>query len=216
MEYKIGELDMKKFLKSSKKFINLTLLTTVIGAGFGVYASQGSIDQELIKGFSEYNLMKPGHYKVGKSYKIKDVKYTPKSNFSYKEEGLASWYGPGFDGKKTANGETFDMESISAAHKTLQMPCVAKVTNLENGKVLMVRINDRGPFHKDNRIIDLSKAAAEKLGFKEKGVAKVRVEVMTEESIQLAANCQGKEVSALQRELKLAQNNKQKRSSRQV
>ncbi len=117
-------------------------------------------------------------YKVGNPYKINGKWYYPAVDYSYDEVGIASWYGPGFHGKKTANGEIFDQNKISAAHKTLPMPSIVRVTNLENGKVLEnIRINDRGPFA-GNRIIDLSKKAAEELGFVNLGTAKVRVEIM--------------------------------------
>jgi len=123
-------------------------------------------------------------YKVGTPYKINGKWYYPAVDYQYNETGIASWYGPGFHGKKTANGEIFDQNKISAAHKTLPMPSIVKVTNLENGLVLEnVRVNDRGPFAGD-RIIDLSKKAAEKLGFMKNGVAKVRVEILEDESRQ--------------------------------
>ena len=89
--------------------------------------------------------------------------------------GTASWYGTKFHGRDTANGETFDLYGMTAAHKTLPLPSYVKVTNLENGRVVTLRVNDRGPFYSD-RIIDLSFAAAKKLGFAEKGVARVKVE----------------------------------------
>ncbi|MAZ08025.1 MAG: hypothetical protein CMM99_06255 [Rickettsiales bacterium] len=121
-------------------------------------------------------------YKIGTPYKINGKWYYPAVNYEYDEIGIASWYGPGFHGKKTANGEIFDQNKITAAHKTLPMPSIVKVTNLENGLVLEnVRVNDRGPFAGD-RIIDLSKKAAEKLGFMKNGVAKVRVEILEDES----------------------------------
>jgi rare lipoprotein A len=100
----------------------------------------------------------------------------------YKAEGLASWYGTKFHGRKTSNGETFNMYEMSAAHKTLPIPCYAKVTNLENGRSGIVRINDRGPFHSD-RIIDLSYAAASKLGYMAQGTAKVLIEVIDPASL---------------------------------
>ena len=125
-------------------------------------------------------------YKVGNPYKINGKWYYPAINYEYDEVGYASWYGPGFHGKKTANGEIFNQNLISAAHRTLPLPSIVKVTNLENGKVLsFVRVNDRGPFAK-NRIIDLSKEAAKELGFVNRGVAKVRVEILEDESRKFA------------------------------
>ena len=116
-----------------------------------------------------------GEYKVGKPYQIEGKTFYPKENFDYLESGVASWYGPNFDGKKTANGEIFNMNLLTAAHKTLQLPSLVKVTNIENNKSLILRVNDRGPFVK-NRIIDVSKKAASILGFEKNGIANVIVE----------------------------------------
>jgi len=112
------------------------------------------------------------HYTVaGKSYSLLDT------NVGYSENGLASWYGNKFHGNVTANGEVFDMYGLSAAHKQLILPAFVKITNLENGKSTILRVNDRGPFYED-RLIDVSVAAAVQLGFYEKGLAKVNVEVV--------------------------------------
>ena len=100
----------------------------------------------------------------------------------YVEEGIGSWDGTKFHGRKTANGERYSLYQATAAHKTLPIPCFAKVTNLENGKEIIVRVNDRGPFH-EGRIIDLSYAAAIKLGYAEKGTARVRVEAIDPDSL---------------------------------
>jgi rare lipoprotein A len=116
-----------------------------------------------------------GTYRVGKPYVVAGRVYVPEEDVNYREEGLASWYGDDFHGRLTANGEVFDMASLTAAHPTLPMPCYARVTNLGNGKSLIVRVNDRGPYH-GNRLIDVSNKAAELLEFKGYGVARVRVE----------------------------------------
>src|SRR5213592_1851087 len=116
-----------------------------------------------------------GTYRVGKAYMVAGRVYVPEEDTSYRAEGLASWYGDDFHGRLTANGEVFDMASLTAAHPTLPMPCYARVTNISNGKSLVVRVNDRGPYH-GNRLIDVSNKAAELLEFKGNGVAKVRVE----------------------------------------
>src|ERR1035438_6766718 len=116
-----------------------------------------------------------GTYRVGKPYTVGGRVYVPEEDVNYREEGLASWYGDDFHGRLTANGEVFDMESLTAAHPTLPMPCYARVTNLANGKSLIVRVNDRGPYH-GNRLMDVSSRAAELLEFMEGGVASVRVE----------------------------------------
>ena len=124
-------------------------------------------------------------YKIGKPYQVGGVWYYPREDFDYDESGIASWYGPNFHGKLTANGETFDQDTITAAHKTLPLPTIVRVTNLENGRALVVRINDRGPFV-NGRIIDLSRKSAQLLGIDVKGTARVRVQVMAEESRALA------------------------------
>ncbi len=116
-----------------------------------------------------------GTYRVGKPYTVGGQLYIPEENVNYRQEGLASWYGDDFHGRLTANGEVFDMTSLSAAHPTLPMPCYARVTNLANGKSLIVRVNDRGPYH-GNRVMDVSSRAADLLDFKNNGVARVRVE----------------------------------------
>jgi rare lipoprotein A len=128
-------------------------------------------------------------YKVGNPYQINGVWYYPKVEYDYEETGIASWYGPNFDGKPTANGEIFDMNRVSAAHRTLPMPSLVRVTNLESGRAINVRINDRGPFA-HGRIIDLSRRAAQLLGFERAGTAPVRVEILPEESRQLALQAQ--------------------------
>lgn len=122
-----------------------------------------------------------GRYKVGSPYRIKGKKYYPAVDYGYDKTGVASWYGPGFHGKMTANGEIFNENDLTAAHKTLPMPSIVRVTNLENGRSLIVRVNDRGPYA-HGRIIDLSKKSAELLGFRRNGIAKVRVQVMEAES----------------------------------
>lgn len=109
-----------------------------------------------------------------KPYEIRGRWYYPREQPDYDETGVASWYGQKFHNRTTANGELFDMWAPSAAHKTLPLPSIVEVKNLDNGRKMRVRVNDRGPFV-DGRIIDLSRAAAEELGFAEKGVARVRV-----------------------------------------
>lgn len=126
-----------------------------------------------------------GTFKVGNPYRIKGRKYYPKETYRYSETGIASWYGPNFHNKQTANGEIFDKNELTAAHKTLQMPSLVRVTNLDNGKSIILRVNDRGPYA-HNRLIDVSERAAELLGFKNIGTAKVRVDVLPQESKQIA------------------------------
>ncbi|MBM7065775.1 septal ring lytic transglycosylase RlpA family protein [Neisseria elongata] len=118
----------------------------------------------------------PLHKTANLSYKVAGKRYQPTKKIeSFSQTGKASWYGPGFHGKKTSSGERFDMNTLSAAHRTLPIPSYARVTNLSNGKSVIVRINDRGPFH-GNRVMDVSKAAAKELGFIHTGTANVKVE----------------------------------------
>lgn len=121
--------------------------------------------------------MSPGGNKSPYSVDGETYRILPTAS-GYQEEGYASWYGLKFHGELTSNGEIYNMYEFSAAHKSLPLPSYLRVTNLENGKKLVVRVNDRGPFHSD-RIIDLSYAAAIKLGFKDKGTARVRLEAIT-------------------------------------
>jgi rare lipoprotein A len=125
-----------------------------------------------------------GTYKVGRPYKILGKEYCPEEDKSYREVGVASWYGEDFHSRKTANGDIFDMNSMTAAHRTLPMPSIVRVTNLENGKSAVLEVNDRGPFAND-RIIDVSRRAAQRLGFVEKGIARVKVEFMEKETNKL-------------------------------
>ncbi len=135
-------------------------------------------------------------YKVGKPYKVNGKKYYPKKNLNYDEKGIASWYGPKFHGKPTANGEIFNQYKLTAAHKTLPIPSAVKVTNLKNNLSLIIRINDRGPFVND-RIIDLSYQSAKELKLLDAGTGFVRVQLLRPESIlleKLAKNGQFPEI----------------------
>jgi len=127
-----------------------------------------------------------GIYKVGQPYQIDGTWYYPAEDWKYDETGIASWYGEQFHGKYTANGEIFDLNQLTAAHRTLPMPTVVRVTNLENGRSIEVRVNDRGPYAR-GRIIDMSRRAAQLLGFEGQGTAKVRVQIDVPASIQAAS-----------------------------
>ena len=145
-------------------------MTTACASTDSVRATSGSLA-------GQGATVKPGPggvVKIGNPYKVGDRWYYPEDIKDYEETGIASWYGPQFHAKTTANGETFDMNAISAAHRVLPMPSYVEVTNLNNGRQLVVRVNDRGPFVKD-RIIDLSRRAAQLLGFDQQGTAPVRV-----------------------------------------
>ena len=126
-----------------------------------------------------------GYYKVGDPYQINGIWYYPKVDYQYDETGIASWYGEAFHAKLTANGEIYDMNDLTAAHRTLPMPSLVRVTNLENGRSMVLRVNDRGPFAA-GRIIDLSRRSAQLLGMDRQGTAKVRVQILAEESRQIA------------------------------
>ncbi|MBI3436712.1 MAG: septal ring lytic transglycosylase RlpA family protein [Proteobacteria bacterium] len=144
-------------------------LTRKVDPKYGVSASPRVVEpgQPVPKG--------GGTYRVGKPYAVGGKMYFPDDGTGYRVEGIASWYGGEFHGRLTANGEVFDMHSLSAAHPTLPMPSYVRVTNLANRRSLIVRVNDRGPFHND-RVIDLSTRAAHLLAFHGNGVARVRVE----------------------------------------
>ncbi|CAO5680146.1 MAG: Endolytic peptidoglycan transglycosylase RlpA [Holosporales bacterium] len=127
-----------------------------------------------------------GVCKSCKPYFVRGEWHTPQKHYDYDEVGLASWYGPGFHGKPKPHGEPFDQFEMTAAHKTLPIPTIVKVTNLENGKSTKVLIDDRGPFVYEGRIIDLSIAAAKEIGVYKKGTAQVRVTALAKESDQFA------------------------------
>ena len=144
-------------------------------------------EQETVKQAEELaagTVVADPRYKIGDPYNVGGVWYYPKRDLTYDETGIGSWYGDEFAGRLTAYGEIFDPEKITAAHKTLPMPSVVRVTNLDNGKSLVVRVNDRGPFVA-GRIIDLSRESARLLGFKDQGIAKVRVKILAEQSLRL-------------------------------
>jgi rare lipoprotein A len=123
-----------------------------------------------------------GMYKVGAPYTIDGVTYVPREEFDHVEIGMASWYGPGFHGRHTANGEVYNQSERTAAHRTLQMPSVVRVTNLDNGRSTTVRINDRGPYAR-NRVLDVSRASAEALGMIRAGTAHIRIDQLSAESM---------------------------------
>jgi rare lipoprotein A len=124
-----------------------------------------------------------GVYRVGSPYVVAGRVYTPQDNPHYRADGVASWYGSDFHGRATANGEIFDADAITAAHPTLPLPSYVRVSNLSNGRSLIVRVNDRGPYA-GNRIVDVSKRAAFLLGFTTSGTAWVRVEYVGTAPIQ--------------------------------
>lgn len=128
-------------------------------------------------------------YKLGDPYEIDGKLYIPREEPNYDETGIASWYGDEFAGRLTANGEVFNPDALTAAHQTLPMPSYVQVTNLENDKSLILRINDRGPYV-TGRILDVSEAAAKKLGFHQQGKAQVRIQFLPDESLRAAREAQ--------------------------
>jgi rare lipoprotein A len=135
---------------------------------YGVKASPRVVEGERVpKG--------GGRFMVGNSYTIKGRRYQPREEAGYDRSGLASWYGDAFHGRRTANGEIYDMRHLSAAHPTMPLPSYARVTNVKNGASVLVRVNDRGPFHA-GRLIDVSSKTADLLGFKQTGTGNVRVQ----------------------------------------
>lgn len=135
----------------------------------------GTVPSQQVYGVGDRIPEGGGYYKVGKPYVIAGRRYFPKEDPHYDRRGVASWYGTDFHGRKTANGEIFDMNRMSAAHRTMPLPSYARVTNLNNGRTVMVRVNDRGPYAHD-REIDLSRRAAKALGFQRQGTTQVRVQ----------------------------------------
>jgi rare lipoprotein A len=114
------------------------------------------------------------HFKVGSPYRIDGRWYYPERVSQYEVVGIASWYGEDYHGRLTSNGELYDMNALTAAHPSLPLPSLAQVTNLENGRSMVLRVNDRGPFV-DGRVIDLSRGAAQELGLEHQGLARVHV-----------------------------------------
>ncbi len=140
---------------------------------------------------NSYDQSYQGNVHVGESYKVNGKTYLPKIDHQYDEIGLASWYGGGFHCKKTANGEVFNKYDYSAAHTTLPLPSVVKVTNLSNNKSTEVIVNDRGPFT-GSRIIDLSEKAAHAIGMKHQGIARVRVQFLPDQTNELMSKISSK------------------------
>ncbi len=151
-----------------------SLLAACAETEFAVHAAK------TLTGLEDEAAPGQGRFKVGSPYEVRDVWYYPAVDPFYDETGIASWYGDPFHGRATANGEIYDMNGMTAAHKTLPLPTLVRVTNLENGRSIVVRVNDRGPFV-HGRIIDMSRRGAQLLSFDMAGTAKVRVTVLPPE-----------------------------------
>jgi rare lipoprotein A len=149
-----------------RRFLSLIIVLGVAGCAETQLAIHGA-KRFIGKPDKDFNTQ----YKIGKPYQIQGVWYYPEEDYQYDESGIASWYGTKFHGRKTANGEIYDMNALTAAHRTLPMPSYVRVTNLENGRSLILLVNDRGPFAR-GRIIDISR----------QGTARVRVQVLADQS----------------------------------
>jgi rare lipoprotein A (peptidoglycan hydrolase) len=174
-----GERELQRFLNASRSRIMIVTVLTAALCACSVPKTSRSVDETQTLSPRVIKVGDPvpkggGVYKLGDPYLAGGKWYVPVNDKSYDEVGLASWYGDFFHGRRTANGEIYDMAALTAAHPTLPLPTYATVTNLANNRTVVVRINDRGPYH-DGRIIDLSHKAAELLGFYGHGTAAVRV-----------------------------------------
>lgn len=177
-----------KILMRRRNYSPLILIAALALTGCGGGGSKPYVQTGGGSGPARANAGASGQpvYKVGSPYQIQGTWYYPAEDFSYEESGIASWYGEDFHGKSTANGEVFNLNELTAAHRTLPMPSIVQVTNLDNGRVLQLRVNDRGPFAR-GRILDVSRRAAQLLGFENGGTAKVRVKILVPESMQAAS-----------------------------
>lgn len=166
----------KKFLKFFLSKINFIFILGLIVSSCSTLTTSkwGVVSSPRVAGLYDPIPKGGGIYKTGSPYEVGGQWYVPREQPNYDAVGTASWYGEDFHGRKTANGEIYDMNALSAAHPTLPMPSYVYVTNLENGRTILVRVNDRGPYV-DNRMIDLSYKAAKELGAEKKGLTRVRV-----------------------------------------
>ena len=171
------------FCKNSKNIFFIIFLILIQGCTSSVEVAANLGKKYLIPKEEKKRIQKP-IYKIGKKYNVGGKYYYPKKDLYYNKTGIASWYGPKFHGKLTANGEIYNQYALTAAHKTLPLPSAVKVTNLKNNKSIVLRINDRGPFVND-RIIDLSSKAADILDLKREGTGLVRVQILREKSLYL-------------------------------
>ena len=171
------------FYVKLKSIFFIIFLILIQGCTSSVEVAANLGKKYLIPQEEKKRIQKP-IYKIGKKYNVRGKYYYPQKDLNYNKTGIASWYGPKFHGKLTANGEIYNQYALTAAHKTLPLPSAVKVTNLKNNKSLILRINDRGPFVND-RIIDLSSKAADILDLKKEGTGLVRVQILREKSLYL-------------------------------
>lgn len=167
-EYSVSDV---RYMRPSEAMRAGTPKGNILDQQFGQYAnSYANVNQDQIKSDNPYA--------------ISGVAYFPQNYVDFEEVGVASWYGADFRGKYTANGEIYDNQAMTAAHPTLPLPSMVRVTNLRNGRTAIVRVNDRGPFSKD-RIIDVSEKAADELGFKEFGTTKVYIQLLRDDTEEM-------------------------------
>ncbi|MGH6924592.1 MAG: septal ring lytic transglycosylase RlpA family protein [Propylenella sp.] len=176
-----GDLWIPWFFKKKSRPAS-TDPAAVVASGFEVVEEadptvSAAIDRKVLEAQAEM-VRGGGRYWVGRPYEMAGKLYEPQEDPTYDEIGLASWYGSSFHGRITANGEIFDRNAISAAHPTMPLPSYVRVTNLNNDRSIVVRVNDRGPF-KDGRLIDVSEQTAALLGFRRHGLTQVRVEYVS-------------------------------------
>ena len=171
------------FCKNFGNIVFIIFLILIQGCTSSVEVAANLGKKYLIPKEEKKIIQKP-IYKIGKKYNVGGKYYYPKKDLYYNKTGIASWYGPKFHGKLTANGEIYNQYALTAAHKTLPLPSAVKVTNLKNNKSIVLRINDRGPFVND-RIIDLSSKSADILDLKREGTGLVRVQILREKSLCL-------------------------------
>lgn len=186
-----------------KKLVSLAVLTALLSAcmettqnSASEYGSEGFGEETLVTESSNdaYLMAAAPRYYIGNAYKVEDVQYIPSEDFSYNRTGMAGIIPTELNGVKTSNGEVYDMNQMVATSKTLPLPTIAKVTNLENGQSLTVRVNNRGPFV-NSRIMDLSPAAAAKIGLTNQ--TKVQVQVLQEESMAVKNATTGEKVAVV-------------------
>lgn len=171
-----------------KKLVSLAALTALLAACAETtkptgaeYGTDGFGEETLVTETNDAYLMAPApRYYIGNAYKVEDVQYIPSEDYTYNQTGMAGIIPTELNGTKTSNGETYDMDQMVATSKTLPLPTIAKVTNLENGQSVTVRVNNRGPFV-NTRIMDLSPAAAAKIGLTNQ--SKIQVQVLQEQSM---------------------------------
>lgn len=177
------ETNLERTSRKNLKAIAIAIILVITGVSLTGCGSSSKFGSEYGKASPYWNGSGKvpkggGRYKVGKPYTVNGKRYFPREDPGYDKIGNASWYGPTFHRRQTANGEYFDMNRLTGAHPTLPLPSFVRVTNLKNNKSVVIRINDRGPYSR-TRVIDVSKKTADVLGFRKRGTARVRVQYVS-------------------------------------